>query len=507
MKSVIQVRGSVRLSCWFVFFPLISGCLLLGTQPAMADQCSLPTVGVGTGAVGSATGPDTCGAIIIVSAVDPITHAATSFTVFAAGNGNPYDGIDDTLIGVQNSSGGQLNSILLSGSDIFGFEEDGPCTLHAYSWCGTGTGYEGPANTFNITDSSHGTVVFTNGIPNYGSTWFALEGTPQSISGNTQTSTLFETTTTLTFNADTVQTLDYSNTGLLFTGITVQDTFFPISGSAYQNLVAGTFAQGSKCMPQDISGNGTQFACAGTIVLCSTATAPNDFAGQNCPHENATGLIGVSEKYLTNAFPEDPTTVPSPGYLMATDNALGCTNDTTGTCRNLQNIFTPPLGDCCTTSGGTKSFNSLLIPVYCLDNVTSVDEHGVVGFSQPVDNPGPGPSFIVNVIKSTQAVPLKLTVGCGGTPVNNLDLKTSTNSATTHSVVLSAANAPANTCKTGLDDPTPTTTAAGGSGWQILGNGNYQFNWKPSAPVGSCLVFSVNLGDGVQHSAYFQVTK
>jgi hypothetical protein len=35
----------------------------------------------------------------------------------------------------------------------------------------------------------------------------------------------------------------------------------------------------------------------------------------------------------------------------------------------------------------------------------------------------------------------------------------------------------------------------------------YQYNWKPAAPVGSCIQFSINLGDGVQHSAYFQITK
>jgi hypothetical protein len=112
------------------------------------------------------------------------------------------------------------------------------------------------------------------------------------------------------------------------------------------------------------------------------------------------------------------------------------------------------------------------------------------------------------MINSKQAVPLKLTVGCPGSPtVDNLDLATSTATGTIHSVVLTATSIPSGVCKTATLDPTPTTNAAGNSGWQMLGNGMYQFNWKPAAPVGACLQFSVNLGDGVQHSAYFYITK
>jgi hypothetical protein len=496
--------------------------LMLFASAAWADQCSAPTVGVGTGVVGFANGTDTCGAVIIVSAVDG-TGKATSFTVLAAGNGNPYDGTEDTLIGVQNSSGATLNSIPLSGTNIFGFDGDGPCNTvyHTppYSWCpatyADPVGYEGPDNTFSRDGSNSGTVTFTTGIGDGGSTWFALEGTPQSISGTTVTTTLSTMTTTADFNTNTHQTIDYSHSNLNFSNITVQETFLPISDSAYSKLVAGTFAQGSKCMPQDITGAGTTFACAGVIVLCKGPT-DTSFAGLNCPRiPPGTGFINVKEKYLTNAFPANGSgQVPSPGYLQATDNALNCNNDPSNTCRGLANMFTAIAEDCCGTSGSPPlHFNSLLIPNYCLGyNITSVDEYNVVGFSSPVDNPGSGSSPIVNLINSKQAVPMKLTVGAlpapcsGGAPFTNLDLVGSTNPATIHTVVLSATNA--TVCNgNAVFDPTPTTTAAGNSGWQILGNGVYQFNWKPAAPVGSCLAFSVNLGDGVQHTAYFKIAK
>ena len=507
------------------FSMLCCALLMLFAAPAWADQCSSPTVGVGTGVVGNANGTDTCGAVIIVSGVDGFGKA-NSFTVLAAGNGNPYDGTEDTLIGVQNSSGATLNSIPLSGTNIFGFDGDGPCnTIYhspAYAWCATAgfTGYEGPDNTFSFDGSNSGTVNFTTGIADGGSTWFALEGTPQSISGNTQTGSLSPAVTTLAFNPNTTQTIDYSNSNLNpadFTGVTVQETFLPISDSAYSKLVAGTFAQGSNCMPQDINGNGTTFACAGVIVLCKR---PIDlsFAGLNCPRiPPGAGFIKVKEKYLTNAFPTNGSgQVPHAGYIQATDNALNCTNDPTNTCRGLSNMFTGIAEDCCGTSGSPPlHFNSLLIPNYCVGyNITSVDRNNVVGFAAPVDNPGSGTPPIVNLINSKQAVPLQLTVGAlpapctGGAPFTNLDLVSSTNPATVHSVVLSVANAPAGTCtgNTTMDNSI-TINAAGNSGWQIQGNGVYQFNWKSGAPVGSCLSFSVNLGDGVQHTAYFHVIK
>jgi hypothetical protein len=114
------------------------------------------------------------------------------------GNGNPYDsdcdcdGNDDTLVGIQNNSGGFLKSIILSSptSPIFGFDHDGPCSFNANDCNGT-TGYEGPNNSFTPGNTkASGTVNFFHscdgvcpGIgPDVG-TWFALEGTPQSLGG------------------------------------------------------------------------------------------------------------------------------------------------------------------------------------------------------------------------------------------------------------------------------------------------------------------------------------
>lgn len=98
----------------------------------------------------------------------------------------PYDGIEDTLIGVQNDSTSTVNSITLSGTGvfgipIFGFDSDGICA--GYVFTGSGgcpfgtTGYEGPGTSFaNISaDATTGDVVFANGLAAGASAYFSLE--------------------------------------------------------------------------------------------------------------------------------------------------------------------------------------------------------------------------------------------------------------------------------------------------------------------------------------------
>ncbi len=177
------------------------GCtlLMLAAAPAWAQTDQ----GICAGAipVGSAIG---CGAVITVTGVDLDTGAATFFTVTSfstAVSGNPYDGTEDTLVGIVNNSGQTLNSITLTASDIiFGFDHDGPCgfsppggTHDCFNSAQPGVDpgdYQGPNNTFAaISDNQmSGTVVFTgDGIAPGGSTWFALEGTPNSLTTVTQT--------------------------------------------------------------------------------------------------------------------------------------------------------------------------------------------------------------------------------------------------------------------------------------------------------------------------------
>jgi PEP-CTERM motif len=137
-------------------------------------QC--PAVGLDSG----------CEFLITVTAVNG-SGVATAFNVTASSTvTGPFDGADDTLVGIQNSSGGTLNSIGLAGTtglDIFGFDGDGACsgdygTIPGCAGSTDPNGYAPAGVTFsgiNTSTYNSGTVNFTGGLANGSGTWFSLE--------------------------------------------------------------------------------------------------------------------------------------------------------------------------------------------------------------------------------------------------------------------------------------------------------------------------------------------
>ncbi len=121
-----------------------------------------------------AVGQDTSCAILLVIDADGSLRVRTDSSQ------GPFDGIEDTLIGVQNNSNTTVFSIPLSSTiDLFGFDGDGLCSASPHpSGCPFGpTGYEGPGVSFtNISaDRTSGVVNFAGGIPPGGSAYFSLE--------------------------------------------------------------------------------------------------------------------------------------------------------------------------------------------------------------------------------------------------------------------------------------------------------------------------------------------
>ncbi len=114
-----------------------------------------------------------CGILIVVNADRTVAVLGDS----AVG---PYDGGDDTLVGVQNNSSTSVDAITVSGpsgSGIFGFDSDGLCTYVSVP-CGT-YGYEGPGTTFvrDTANFDHGEVDFgSGGLAAGASAYFSLEG-------------------------------------------------------------------------------------------------------------------------------------------------------------------------------------------------------------------------------------------------------------------------------------------------------------------------------------------
>ncbi len=142
-----------------------------------------------------------CGVLIVV-------NANGSVSIYSDPNVPPYEGSDDTLIGVQNNSSGTITSLPINGgaTQIFAFEGDGICdpSTSFYgpvpSGCPFGPyGYEGPGVTFTGINGTFqeatycdyvdawlcadgisgsytaGTVNFSPGIPPGGHAYFALE--------------------------------------------------------------------------------------------------------------------------------------------------------------------------------------------------------------------------------------------------------------------------------------------------------------------------------------------
>lgn len=112
------------------------------------------------------------------------------------------------------------------------------------------------------------------------------------------------------------------------------------------------------------------------------------------------------------------------------------------------------------------------------------------GFDSPVD------SGVVNVAKAGRTIPFKFRVTDPlGQPVTDL--------------TTARVNAVQHTCGSSTDATDPLEQyAAGASGLQNLGDGNYQFNLRSAkAWAGTCRTLGVNLGDHIARTADFQFTR
>jgi hypothetical protein len=98
----------------------------------------------------------------------------------------PFDGSDDTLVGVINDSSASVKAVTVSGpgSDLSGFDGDGICSGDYGTWDGSSgcpygpTGYEGPGTSF-VTSSllpDSAEVDFTGGLAPGKWAYFSLEG-------------------------------------------------------------------------------------------------------------------------------------------------------------------------------------------------------------------------------------------------------------------------------------------------------------------------------------------
>ena len=128
-------------------------------------------------------GDNTAGCALLITLN---ADGTTSFDINPV-NSKPYDGVEDSLIGVINNTASALAKLTLSSptQPIFGFDGDGICAFQNLSYCSKApTGYEGPNNTFSniAANFRSGDVLFTLALAAAGgNTYFSLEESPASI--------------------------------------------------------------------------------------------------------------------------------------------------------------------------------------------------------------------------------------------------------------------------------------------------------------------------------------
>lgn len=462
---------------------------VLLAAPAWADQCSAPTVGAGAGSVGSDTG-GLCSVVITVAAVDGNGNA-TSFSVAATGV-PAYDGSEDILVGVQNNATGSLNSLpLTSTQPIFGFDNDGPCTYNL-SDCFGASGYEGPVNSFTVTNTTTGTVNFSTSIPSGGTTWFALEGTPQSLQSSSVTHTLVpgvQQRYDLPGFTDPYKiTPSTTSTGgevLTITAVPVLSTSF-VPPANFPNETCVPFADASAMNGQD--------TCVEYQADCSYNGTPN---GGDCP-------TLLYQLLIVYDLPTDLPAIGGPDGLVV--HGFGCPFPSTALAQSTFTDYTVNKIDPTTTTKGSGT-GSCFLTMYTptAPPITSGTTSRFIGWQSPVLNGD------LNLVKAGATRPLAFQLFDNvGNPIQSLNLCKSyavvgginvcqdSPAVSTPWVNLTSfgivcpSSAPVNKATDG------TTKASGKSGLQNLGGGNFQFNWQTMKSwKGSCFNVQATFDSGV----------
>ena len=119
------------------------------------------------------------------------------------------------------------------------------------------------------------------------------------------------------------------------------------------------------------------------------------------------------------------------------------------------------------------------------------DTFSFTGFFQPVDNPGPGPSYVFNTVKAGSAIPVKFSLAGD----QGLDIF-SPNYPSSRPTSCTSAN---------LTELIEETMTAGSSSLSYdTASDTYTYVWKTEKKwAGTCRMLNVMLSDGTQHPAYF----
>jgi hypothetical protein len=182
--------------------------------------------------------------------------------------------------------------------------------------------------------------------------------------------------------------------------------------------------------------------------------------------------------------------VPQAG-CSSTDNLSGVAAEATLTLTGGEAQGTGSFTVTC--SGALDAAGNAADPavVHYTVNIPS-NTYNFTGFFQPVDNPGPGPTYVFNSVKAGSAVPVKFSLGGDqGLSIFSPGYPTTRPSSCTNAAAT---------------DPIEQTVSAGNSSLSYdASSDTYTYVWKTDKKwAGTCRVLTVQLDDGTQHLAYFQ---
>ncbi|MDR3664191.1 MAG: hypothetical protein P4L86_28050, partial [Mycobacterium sp.] len=282
-------------------------------------------------AIGADTG---CGFLITLPATGPATIQQDT-------NQGPYDGNDDTLVGIVNNTGVPIPTVgLSSNTDIFGFDGDGICSsTYRPDWTAQGSGgcnyessgYGGPKTLSYTNISSNketGNVNFTGaGLAAGTSTFFSLES---SLNGaNFTIPASFTVTKSFTPSAGViagsgtpiVYTLTATNHGQAEGNVTVTDTV-----PTGTTLVSGSYACPTVTSPTTcavvLSGSTitwtlTNVAGGASVPLNFSVTANGTDPTELIPNAATWTGPGCSSSPCSTNTVNTPVTAQSPSLSVA----------------------------------------------------------------------------------------------------------------------------------------------------------------------------------------------
>jgi hypothetical protein len=298
----------------------LAAAVVLPASPAGAttppDFTICPSVGQDTGG---------CQTVVVINPSGPPTIYNNT-----GPNSGPFDGQEDSLVGVQNDSGQTIPSLPLSGPSIFNLDNDGLCTFIDCSTWSAPTTYEGPNTSFTITDVSDGAVNFTGGLPDQGTAYFSLEGVVTSSSLVVDLpihATPVTATTTQGFSGPVANFTD-TGSGETAGGYTATINWGDGSGTD-NGTVTGTAPNFTVSGTHDYSTTSTTGAVTVMVTIVDTTTPSNQATVNSSFTVNpeCTSGTACTTSASQNGVQQDQVTTSNGGNVSVsegTDASLAC---------------------------------------------------------------------------------------------------------------------------------------------------------------------------------------